>query len=95
MHLDVCLYVEIYVLIGLDWIEPMMQFLLHVTYSCTFHAYVPFHFLLLVPIVMVFFCLSLSFSLLDSLCMAPKRKSTPSRNSLHSKSSSSDPTLHV
>ena len=28
------------VLIGLDWAEPMMHFLLHVTCSCIFHAYV-------------------------------------------------------
>ena len=28
MHLDVCLYVENCVLIGLDWVEPMMQFIL-------------------------------------------------------------------
>ena len=26
MHLNVCLYVENCVLIGLDWVEPMMQF---------------------------------------------------------------------
>ena len=25
MHLDVCLNVENYVLVGLDWVEPMMQ----------------------------------------------------------------------
>ena len=48
MHLDVCLYVENCVLIGLDWVEPMMQFLLHITCSCIFHAYVPFLFYLLV-----------------------------------------------
>ena len=28
MHLDVCLIVEICVLIGLDWVKSMMQFLL-------------------------------------------------------------------
>ena len=28
MHLDVCLIVENCVLLGLDWVEPMMQFLL-------------------------------------------------------------------
>ena len=26
IHLDVCLVVENCVLIGLDWVEPMMQF---------------------------------------------------------------------
>ena len=29
------------VLVGLDWAEPMMFLLLHVTYSYIFHAYVP------------------------------------------------------
>ena len=48
MHLDVCLYVENYVLIGLDWVEPMMQFFLNITCSCIFHAYVPFLFYLLI-----------------------------------------------
>ena len=28
------------VLVGLDWVEPMMQFLLHVTCSCISYAYV-------------------------------------------------------
>ena len=75
------------VLIGLNWTEPMMIFLLHVTWSCIIHAFVPFFSL----------SLSLSLSLCDSLRMAPKRKSTPSRNPLRSgASSSSDSTpLHV
>ena len=30
-----------YVLVGLDWAEPMMFLLLHITCSCLFHAYVP------------------------------------------------------
>ena len=65
MHLDVCLYVENCVLIGLDWVEPMMQI---------FFAYHMFmHFLcirtlsllyILVPVMMVFFCFSLSLSLI-------------------------------
>ena len=29
-----------YVLVGLDWAEPMMQFTLHVTCSCISHTYV-------------------------------------------------------
>ena len=29
------------VLIGLDWAEPMMLFILHVTCSCISHAYIP------------------------------------------------------
>ena len=28
MHLDVCLIVENYVMLGLDWVEPMMQLFL-------------------------------------------------------------------
>ena len=100
MHLDVCLYVENYVLIGLDWVEPMIQFFLHITCTCIFHACVPFLFYLLVlcfdgAFLLVSFSLSLSlsFSLSDSLHMAPKRKSAPS---LRFKASSSDPTpLHV
>ena len=103
MHLDVCLYVENYVLIGLDWVEPMIQFFLHITYTCIFHAYVPFLFYLLVlcfdgAFLLLSFSLSLSlsFSLSDSLHMAPKRKSAPSRNPIRFRASSSDPTpLHV
>ena len=42
----------------------MMQFLLHVTCSCTFHAYVPsLFFIFWYSVVMVLFCLSLSLSL--------------------------------
>ena len=40
MHLDVCYICSIdCVLVGLDWVEPMMQFLLHVTCSCIFHTF--------------------------------------------------------
>ena len=86
------------VLIGLDWAKPMMQFLLHVTCLCIFHAYI-----LLFNIFDIFEnvwdfsnCLSFSPSLLFTLVMsmAPKRKSTPARNPLRfGASSSSDPTL--
>ena len=31
MHLDVCFMLEPCVLVGLDWAEPLMKFLLHVT----------------------------------------------------------------
>ena len=89
------------VLLGLDWVEPMMQFSLHVTCSCirTFS----FSFLVLsIDGAFLFFSfspslsLSLSLSLLDSLGMAPKCKTTLSWNPLHSGASSSDPTpLHV
>ena len=84
------------VLIGLDWANPMMSLLLHVTCLCIFHAYVPFFsFSLILLLIDTLLCvsLSLSLSLADSLRIAPKRKSTPSRNPLHSEaSSSSDPT---
>ena len=75
-----------------------MLFPLHVTCSCISHAYV-----LLFNIFDIFenvwdfsdylsFSPSLLFTLVVS--MAPKRKSTPARNPLHSgASSSSDPTL--
>ena len=86
------------VLIGLDWVEPMMQFLLHVTCSCISHAYV-----LLFNIFDIFEtvwdfsdCLSFSPSLLFTLVvsMAPKCKSTPARNPFClGASSSSDPAL--
>ena len=40
-----------YVLVGLDWAEPMMYLLLHVTCSYIFHAYVPFLSFLLIRTV--------------------------------------------
>ena len=81
------------VLVGLDWVEPMIFLQLHVTCSCIFHAYVPFFsFFLILLLIGNFLLLSLSL-FLESLCMAPKRKSTPSGNPLCSRaSSSSDPT---
>ena len=88
------------VLVGLDWAEPMMIFLLHVTWSCIIHAYIPFLFFLLVLFVIgtfLFVFLYLFPSLLNSLRMAPKCKSAllhsaPSRNPLHFGASSFDPT---
>ena len=58
------------------------------------HAYVPFFsFFLILLLIGTFLLISLSFFLLDSLRMAPKHKSAPSQNPLHSRaSSSSDPT---
>ena len=50
------------VLLGLDWVEPMMHLILHVTCSCTFHAFIPFLFYLFVLYVMVLFCFFLSLS---------------------------------
>ena len=89
------------VLVGLDWAEPMM----HLNFACHmfthFHAYIPYYFYLLIlnmfgAFLIVSLSLSLSFSLSLSISyvsciMAPKRKFTPSRNPLHSRASSSDP----
>ena len=90
------------VLVGLEWAKPIMYLLLHVTWSCIIHAYVPFLSFLLILLFLVLFyiSLSLSLSLLVSLLMAPKKsKTTPSQNPLRSGASSSsfvDPTLsHV
>ena len=86
------------VLVGLDWAEPMVKFLLHVTCSYISHAYI-----LLFNIFDIFEnvwdssdCLSFSPSLLFMLVvpMAPKRKSTPAWNPFCSGAFSlSDPTL--
>ena len=78
------------VLVGLDWAEPMMSLLLHITCSCIFHAYIPsfIYILILKCLVLLFFSLSLSLSFV-SCSMAPKRKSIPSWNPLHSGASSS------
>ena len=86
------------VLIGLDWAEPMMQFLLHVTCSCISHAYVLlFNIFVIFEFVWDFSdCHSFSPSLLFMLVvsMTPKHKFTPALNPLRSGASSSfDPTL--
>ena len=94
MYLDVCLNVENCVLLGLGWVESMMQFLLarymfvHFSYMHTL-SFLP----ILFWIVMLCLSVSLSLSLSDRLRMAPKRKSTPSRNPLCPGTSSSDLTL--
>ena len=74
-----------------------MQFLLHVTCSCIpMHTYSFFNILAIFELfgtffIVSFFPLSLLFTLVVS--MAPKFKSTPSRNLLHSRAfSSSNPT---
>ena len=73
-----------------------MFLLLHITCSCIFmHTYLTFSIFLYIDCDWCFFaCLYLSLLLLVSCSMAPKRKSTPSWNSLRSwaSSSSSDPT---
>ena len=95
MHLDMCYICSIdYVLVGLDWVKPMMQFLLHVTCSCISHAYVLYFSIYLLYLnyfraflIVSFFPLSILFTLVMS--MAPKRKSTLAWNPLHSGASSS------
>ena len=82
------------VLVGLDWAEPMMQFLLHVTCSCISHAYV-LHFSIYLLylnyfgafLIVSFFPLSILFTLV--VCMALKHKYTLFWNPLRSVSSSS------
>ena len=93
--LDVCLLCwNDCVLVGLDWVEPMMFLLLHITCLCIFmHTYLTFSIFLYIDCDWFFSaCVSLSFSLILSVScsMAPKWKSTPSRNSL--RFGSSDPT---
>ena len=84
-------------LVGLDWAEPMMQFLLHVTCSCipmhtySFSIYLLYLNCLELYLIVSFFPFSLLFTLVVS--MAPKYKSTPPQNLLcFGASSSSDPT---
>ena len=92
MHLDVCLYVENCVLIGLDWVEPMIEFFFCISHVHAFffmHTY-PFFSIFLYYFFMVLFCLSPS--LLNSLRMTPNCKSASSWNPLYSETSSFDPT---
>ena len=81
--------------IRLGWAHDVL--LLHVTSSCIFSCICTIFFLSYwYRSVLVLFCLSLSFSLsfiLSVSCsMAPKCKSAPSRNPLHSRASTSDST---
>ena len=82
------------VLVGLDWVEPMMQFLLHVTCSCISHAYALYFSIYLLYLncfraflIVSFFPLSILFMLV--VIMAPNRKFILAWNPLHSSSSSS------
>ena len=65
MHLDVCLNIGNCVLVGLDWVEPMMQLFLarhmfmHISCVCTFS------FPSLYSLVIVCFVFSLSLSRID------------------------------
>ena len=88
------------VLVGLDWVEPMMQFRLHVTCSRISHAYILYFSIYLLYLnyfgaflIVSFFPLSILFAIVVS--MAPKRKSTPARNPLRSGASSSSDSAHL
>ena len=54
MHLDMCLIMLKCVLVGLDWVFPMIYLFLHVTCLCIFHAYVFSRFFLLCSVGDVF-----------------------------------------
>ena len=78
--------------IGLGWAHDELT--LHVTCSCIFPCIcTSFHIFLLLWTVLELFWLSLSFPFLFLftlvVSMAPKHKSTPARNPLHSGASSS------
>ena len=80
---------------SLDWVLPMMQFLLHVTCSCIIiHCTLSFFFFLM-PHVPAVFSISLSLSLFLSLSLSfsfllmVPRKSVPSKNSIRHRGSSS------
>ena len=82
------------VLLGLDWAEPMMLFMLHVTCSCIFmHTYLQLFIFLYWCCWLFFACLSLSlplFLFLTLVCtMAPIHKSTLFQNPLRFGASSS------
>ena len=81
------------VLIGLDWAEPMMLFVLHVTCSCISHAYVPsfqyiWYYWCCLGLYWLFFLFLPLFLFTLVVSMAPKRKSTLARNPLCSETSS-------
>ena len=82
------------VLVGLDWAKLMMQFLLHVTCSCIFHAYVLYFSIYLLYfncfgafLIVSFFPLSILFMLV--VFMTPKCKSTSAQKPLCSDAFSS------
>ena len=84
-------------LIGLNWAEPIMLFVLHVTcHAFPIHTYLIFNIFDIFNVAWDFSnCSSLFLPLILFMLvvsMAPKRKFTPARNHLRSgASSSSDP----
>ena len=97
MHYRCAFYMlEPCVLVRLDWVEPMMHFFFacHMIMHCSCIGTFSFPFWCNFFMVLFFLSPILYFS--DSLRMTPKRKTTPSRNPLHFRALSSDPTpLHV
>ena len=95
MHLDVYYICSINcVLVGFDWVEPMMYLLCmsHV-HAFSMHLYVFSHFLTIVNcfgafLIVSFFPVSI-FLVTLVVSMAPKRKSTLTWNPLHSSASTS------
>ena len=87
-----------YVLVGLDWAEPMMYLNLHVICSCIFmHTYPSCFYVLILNLFGAFLIVSFSLSLSYVSCiMTSKHKSIPSQNPLRFRASSSftpsDPT---
>ena len=74
MHLDVCYICQTgCVLVGLNWVEPMVILLLHITCSCIFmHTSFPFNIFVYIWITLGLFwlsSLSLSFSVYVSLLL--------------------------
>ena len=95
-HAFTCVFICC-MLIGLDWVEPMMQIFF---FFCTSHVHAHFmHMYSFFFFFGVLYCdgaflfLFVSLSLSNSLRMAPKHKSAPSRNPLRFEASSSNPTL--
>ena len=71
MHLDVCLFVENCVLLGLDWVEPMMQLLLARHMLMHISCIRTLSFLFLALCCDCVFCFSTSLSLSDRPRIAP------------------------
>ena len=96
---NVCLNVENCMLVGLDWVQPMMQLFLARHMFMHFSCIHTLSFLSIFSVcdVSLFLPLSLSLSLSHRLRMAPKCKSTLARNPFGSESSTDLPTppLHV
>ena len=87
-YLDVCTWLLLWVLIGLDWVLPMMLLNSHVTCSRIFHAYVLFLSTLNMCLHSVL-SLSLSFSLSLSLSLTDRLRHDTQTVQIYSGSESS------